>query len=428
MAQEQDRSKKHRFRTHLLVLVIILATSLTPLGLYWFFYGQVPTVTPTKAKELLRAVGSQAILIDVRPAEDFNSIHIDGAHNWPLAQILTIEYKDDIPEQFTDKMLLVICNVGTTSPLVVRHLTGIGCPNVFNVRGGGQEWVASVNGPQGDVFNRFVNESGEIVEFPFRPSPLYEQLALVISAFPIKISYTVLSLLAAIILWRSSSPDLKALRWSMVFFFVGENCCAINYYIFRNGSYLFEYLHGLGMLLAFGFVTYAIFEGFDRRILMLSEPDRRCAAIGLCKKCIKYEKTGCKLRQAFFVVIPALIFIAFLPLSTDWYATSYNTIVFGTFFNYSHPLVHQVFEKIYCPTTAAVLFAVSLLILIFAKDNPLPLAKIFFAAGVGPLGFGIFRTALLGLYNNNMVWFNFWEEATELLFIAGVCVIYSKRF
>jgi hypothetical protein len=66
---------------------------------------------------------------------------------------------------------------------------------------------------------------------------------------------------------------------------------------------------------------------------------------------------------------------------------------------------------------------VSLLILAFKKDDPLPLAKIFFAAGIGPLGFGMFRSILTGMYSQHMVWFNFWEEVTELLFIVGVCFI-----
>ena len=49
-------------------------------------------------------------------------------------------------------------------------------------------------------------------------------------------------------------------------------------------------------------------------------------------------------------------------------------------------------------------------------------AKIAFAAGIGPLGFGMLRV-VLGVYHENMVWFNFWEETTELLFIGIVAAV-----
>ncbi len=65
----------------------------------------------------------------------------------------------------------------------------------------------------------------------------------------------------------------------------------------------------------------------------------------------------------------------------------------------------------------------SLLVLSLMKNDALLLAKIFFAAGMGPLGFGMLRSILAGLYSQNMVWFNFWEEGTELLFIIGVCLV-----
>jgi len=129
------------------------------------------------------------------------------------------------------------------------------------------------------------------------------------------------------------------------------------------------------------------------------------------------------MKRAFFVIIPALIITAFIPMYADWHTSSYNTMIFGTFYNYSHRLVYQQFEKLYCPATAMILLITSLMILIFKKNDPLPQAKIFFAAGFGPLGFGTFRTILDGTYNQNMVWFNFWEETTELMFIAGVCFI-----
>ena len=96
-------------------------------------------------------------------------------------------------------------------------------------------------------------------------------------------------------------------------------------------------------------------------------------------------------------------------------------MIFGTLYNYTHRMVYQQFETLYCPVIAIIILTVSLLILCVKKNNSLPMAKIFFAAGIGPLGFGMFRSILAGMYNQNLVWFNFWEELTELLFIIGVC-------
>lgn len=410
-------------RSRLIVLFVILAGGLIPLTVYWFVFGMLPSVTPTLAKGLLGTETSQAILIDIRKSTDFALAHIDGAFNWPLEEILGLDSDRQIPKQFQERTLLLICDGGFRSSIAVRHLMQLGIKDVKNVRGGIQEWIASVNSPQGGAFERFSSESGTKSQFPFRQSPLLEQLAAVISGFAIKPTYTLLSLIIAIVLWRSKSADLVSLRWSMICFFIGENFCAANYYFFTDKSYLFEFLHSYGMLLAFGFVTYAVVEGIDSRILMLSDPDKRCSAMGLCVKCIKYEDVSCGLRRTFLIIIPAMAIVALMPLFADRHNVSYNTTIFGTFYNYSRRLIYQHFEMQYCPLSAILMFVISLGILIFKKGNPLPMAKIFFAAGAGPLGFGMFRSVLTALYSHNLVWFAFWEEATELMFIVGVCFI-----
>ena len=410
-------------RSRLIVLFVILAGALTPLAVYWFGFGMLPSVTPAQAKGTLLTENLPAILIDIRKSADFACTHIDGAFNWPLEEILGLDSAQRIPAQFQEKTLLLICDGGFRSSIAVRHLTRLGIKNVKSVRGGMQEWIASANSPQGGVFERFSDESGAKSQFPFRQSPLYEQLAAIISGFVIKPTYTLLSLIIAIVLWRSKSADLAALRWSMVCFFIGENFCAANYYFFTDKSYLFEFLHSYGMLLAFGFATYAIVEGIDSRILMLSDPAKRCSAIGLCVKCIKYEDVSCGLRRTFLVITPALAIVALMPLFAGWHNVSYNTTIFGTFYNYSRRLIYQHFEMQFCPFAAMTMFVISLGILIFKKRNPLPMAKIFFAAGAGPLGFGLMRSTLTALYGTNLVWFAFWEEATEMMFILGVCFI-----
>jgi rhodanese-related sulfurtransferase len=423
MKQARSNMQTSGYRTKLIVLFIALAGGLTPLVLYYFFYGRVPNLTPVEAKEFLRMENTPAILVDIQSSDKFGAAHIDGTQNLPLQEIIAFKSLNEIPEQFRNRNLLLISEDGMASNFAAKHLIDIGLEKVANVRGGTQGWIASVARSKSDVFDRWKTASGEISEFPFRRSPWHEQLLAVISGYVIKPLYTLLSLALVVILWRSRSADLVALRWGLIFFFIGENCCAINYLVFNHTSYFFEYLHSFGMLLCFGFVTYAALEGIDQRIIMLSGQDQKCAALSLCNGCIKYTDAPCGLKRTFFIIIPALIFIAFMPLCADWHNTSYNTVIFGTFYNYSHGVIQQQFEILYCPIIAIVMLVISMLILFLKKENPLPSAKIAFAAGIGPMSFGAFRMILTHTYSRNLMWSGFWEETTELLFVAGICVV-----
>ncbi len=428
-----------------IVAGIIAAGGAIPLICYVLFFGSVAILTPQQAKEMLRRQPADTMLVDVRRPEEFSAGHIDGAVNWPLDAVLDTDGLDKIPLQYRDTKLLFICNVGIDSCLAARHISALGKDRVFNVRGGIQEWIRSlavvqsaptvvnqgmlqdllsnVPAPQGGLFDRWRIAPDKVVELPFRQSPLGEQAAAVISFFLIKPIYEILSLAMIILLWKSRSPDLAALRWAMIFFFLGENACALNYFLFKETSYISEYLHSYGMLLCFAFAAYALLEGIDRRILKLSDPDQRCAAIGLCGSCIKYADVPCGLRQVFYLLIPALIALAFILPAADWQDNAYNTVIFGRYYNYAHLRIYQLYENWFCAEAAMLMLGISLLILCLKRENPIGAAKIAFAAGIGPLGFGMLRMILAGAYDQNRVWYLFWEESTELLFIASICFI-----
>jgi hypothetical protein len=201
---------------------------------------------------------------------------------------------------------------------------------------------------------------------------------------------------------------------------VGENFCAANYLVYGEQSVLFEYLHCYGMALCFGLTVFALLEGFDRRLLKLSDTDARCAALGLCHRCIKHADVPCGLQRVFQILIPAAAIVALAPLCVEVVPVSYNTTICGDFYNYSHAAVHQIFEIRYLPVAAAVLLTVSLALLRPQRHNQLLWSKIFFAAGTGAAGFSYLRMILFHAYRENLVWFAAWEEITELLFIAGV--------
>lgn len=262
--------------------------------------------------------------------------------------------------------------------------------------------------------------SGEVHGLPVRDSPLLEQWAAVATGFVVKPLYTAVSLLLVVLLWRQTSADLTALRWALICFFVGENFCTANYIVYADRSVAFEYLHSYGMVLCFGLVTYALLEGTDRRLLQLSDPESRCAALGLCRRCSKHSDVPCGLQRVFAVLIPAVMIVALAPLCAELVPVSYNTTILGSFYNYSHPVVHQVFEVRYLPAVAVVLLLVSLALLQLKKHENVLWSKVFFAAGVGAMGFSFLRLVLFHAFRDNLAWFGVWEEVTELLFVLGV--------
>jgi len=143
------------------------------------------------------------------------------------------------------------------------------------------------------------------------------------------------------------------------------------------------------------------------------------------------------------LIIPATIVVAMMLPTAGWQNNAYNTRVFAELYNYGHLQLYQQFENQYCAAAAVVLLAASLVALLWGTwrtrssrhapcadpgtgpvpDMDIAAAKILFAAGLGPLGFGMLRMVLGGAYDQNRVWFLFWEEATELLFVGSACLV-----
>lgn len=406
-----------RFRWRL-TAVIVLVGGLTPLAIYGGLFASVPTVTPQVARQMLDDRNTS--LVDVRPAGDFSDGHIDGAVNWPLDRIPRQASADAIPQELRGKRLLLICDVGLASRLAVGRLGGIESRSVFNVRGGIQEWVHSVQEMRRSPYHRWRVEHNAAIGFPFRDSPQWEQALATLAYFGFKPLYTFVAGTLIVLLWRSTAIDLVALRWAMWFFFLGENACAVNYFCFREESYLAEFAHSLGMMLCFGFAVSALIEAVDRRLLNLSDPQRRCAAISLCSRCIKQDHPVCGLKQVFYLLIAAAAVLAFMIPASGWNDIAYNTYVFGRFYNYGHLRVFQLLENVYCPAAAILLYGLAFLALARGTMHGWTASKVLFSAACGALSFGGLRALLGAAYDENRVWFLFWEETTELLFIAAV--------
>jgi rhodanese-related sulfurtransferase len=405
-------------KIRLILTGLILLGGILPLFHYWYYIGRIPGVTPVEARQLLATADASAVLIDVRSPQQFEEMHLDGAENWPYEEMMALRTPDEIAEHFKGKTLLMVCDGGVLSAGATQKLRNQFGADAFNVRGGIQAWIASAD-KSGGVEVLFRSGTGETLPSPFKESSWYEQLALVGAVLIIKPLYTLITLILIVVLWRLKSPDVFALRWGLIFFFIGEGFCALNIIFFNHSFDLFEFFHMYGMVLSFAFVTYAILEALDLRILGYSDPKKRCAALGLCKQCIKYGEAPCGLKRTFYFLIPAFIVLSFIPLLTSTNAISYNTEVFGIFQNYSHPIIYQFFEFRYSPVYAIILFVASFFVLLLEKSHVIAVSKVLFAAGLGPLGFGFLRLVFFGVYQDNLVWFNFWEELTELVYVVG---------
>jgi hypothetical protein len=264
----------------------------------------------------------------------------------------------------------------------------------------------------------------------FIGSSAFEQLAAVATAFVIKPVYTLIALAIAIILWNKKELELKALKWSMLFFFMGENFCAANYLFTHNhDSYLLEYLHSLGMVLSFGFAAFALMEGIDSRALYYSDAKKSCGFSGFCRQCHKFEDVSCGLQSIFIFFGFACAIVAMLPLAAQIHIISYDTIIWGTPYTYKHPVVYQLAEIRYYPVLASALFLAASLTLWRKDENPLHPSKLLFAAAIGVMGFSLFRFIVFQGFRTRLVWMDFWEEITEFIYIATIMAIlwYFRR-
>jgi rhodanese-related sulfurtransferase len=412
-------------RALIYVSILLILVGGIPLLSYWLLIGRAPSVSVGKAHAVLSIGETKALLVDVRSVEEFSTSHIEGSFNWPYEQILERDPKDDFPKKWEGQTLFLICNSGVSSAAATLRLNQISRQEIYNVSGGIQAWVAEIGGLESSKFDKFQYASGETKQLPFRESTLFHQWVAVVAGFVVKPVYMLLSLVLIVFIREQKSFDLVLLKWGLTSFLLGEVACSVNYIIFKEQSLFYEYLHSLGMVLSFSLVGMAFFEGVDRRIIGYSDRDSRCSLITLCNGCIKHKDVPCGLKNVFELLALFFIVLTMIPLSSVALPVSYNTVILGTFYNYSHAGIHQLYEIRTCPMFALVLFFLSWIALKSQWERSLLFSKIFLGFGIGHLGFSIFRLFLLSVYRNDMVWFVFWEEFTELMFMVGVgCVIW----
>jgi len=412
-----------RDRAWIGIVLLVAVTAALPLGLLWLLIARVPSVDPFVASDRLRAQQEAAVLVDVRETAEFEASHLEGSVNWPFSQIASEAPLDTMPAKLRGKHLFLICNGGVSSAEATRRLRSLGIADTWNVTGGIQSWIASAERPDYPAITTFRLGPDGASPLPYRPAPIVEQFSAVAAGFVIKPLYMLLAAVMIFILWRRNAQDLVFLRFGLASFLAGETFCTINYLFFNEQSDTIEYLHGLGMVLGLSLMLAALLEGLDSRIFHYSSAADKCAAIGLCKACSKFAPAPCGLRRLFLVLIPSAVVLAGIPLTASPDAVSYNTTILGTPYNYTHALVQQLFEIRFAPIAAVALLSLSFGTLALIGPQGVRNAKVLFAFGIGYLIFSLLRLMLLSMYSTDMVWFVFWEEATELMLMAAILAV-----
>ncbi len=406
---------KRLFLCYLIVLMV-------PVIIYLGIFRGVPSMTPAGARDFLTGADNPSVLIDVRRPSDFRQAHVAGAVNRPLKDILSLSAGDKFFLQYAGHTLFFICEAGFDSALAVKGIRTLSDQQVFNIKGGMQKWPEGAAGRSGSYFS-LVSNDGPARPFPVAVASMPAQISACAAAFVIKPLYMLLSLALILYLRKAAAVSGRALKWAMIFFLAGETFCAVNYLFFGEDSYLVEYLHMAGMVAAFGFFVFAVMEFMDRRLMNLSEKKNKCTAVEVCGSCYKYNDVSCRFTRVFAFVCMALLVCGIMPLLADMNFNSYNTDVFGTIYNYAHPVIFQYFEIRFAPIAAILFFALSFLV--YRKNGFTPAATgvVLFSAGAGLLGFSFFRMFLFSVYARRLWWYIIWEEITELLFIVGLCLL-----
>ena len=100
----------------------------------------VKSISCTELRDLLRA--RQVEIIDVRTPEEFREVRAATARNAPLD---TLDPHAEMRSRTNppDEPLYLICHMGGRSAAACAMFTVAGYPNVINIEGGTDAWIAA---------------------------------------------------------------------------------------------------------------------------------------------------------------------------------------------------------------------------------------------------------------------------------------------
>ena len=107
-----------------------------------------------------------------------------------------------------------------------------------------------------------------------------------------------------------------------------------------------------------------------------------------------------------------------VPLTAPLGNHFYSGRVLGNLAVFGQPVAYQLLETRFYPVVAMLFFILSFYYLAKLGEDGFEPSKIFYAMGIGPLGFSLLRFFFYWGYQQNPLWADAWEELTEFLFVA----------
>jgi rhodanese-related sulfurtransferase len=89
--------------------------------------------------EAVRLLNQGAVMLDVRPRDQFDAGHVIEARNVPSADVAQ---GSEAIKRFRDKVVITCCDTGMSGAAAARVLRSQGYTKVANLRGGLQAWRA----------------------------------------------------------------------------------------------------------------------------------------------------------------------------------------------------------------------------------------------------------------------------------------------
>lgn len=294
------------------------------------------------------------------------------------------------------------------------------------LRGGDQVFAATAHDPLVLVAETTVpvmpaDTASAPTAAPVQQLTVAQQVVAFGSGAVIKPLYMLLSVILFIVLRREKSAGLVLLRQGMLWFFVGEAFCAVDYYCRLSGPFSpFDLLHGLGMVAMSVFIPWGIYRLLDERFLHFSDPAERCLAQRFCGRCAKREAVRCGLHDLMLFMLLGLAVVALMPWSSALQPTRRVAMVFSSAVEYGQPIINQIIELRVFPIIGGAGLLLTFGILLLGGPAAVRRAEPVFYVSIGFTSYPLLRHLLMNAYRDQLYWSDFWEETTELLMILGI--------
>ena len=125
------------FAANNILLILALMASWTAVMFYEIRL-KSRALSQVSSADALRIINKGAMIVDVRVAEAFGAGHIVNARNIGLEALES----DRPPLKRKNKVVLTVCENGTSSSRAASSLRKAGFESVFSLKGGLQQWRA----------------------------------------------------------------------------------------------------------------------------------------------------------------------------------------------------------------------------------------------------------------------------------------------